>query len=124
MKNINELNQTFNKKYSKQAKFLRMLLMDFYRPVIKKRKNKGLNQDRILYVMLILFFTSVSMQYSGYENYHIPFLSGWVFVLFTLIYLRFFPLTWSEMLWYERDAIRGLYNIPADWEPSDDLGEK
>ena len=124
MKNIDELNQTFNKKYSKRAKFLRMLIMDFYRPVIKKRKNKGLNQDRILYVMLILFFTSVSMQYSGYENYHVPFLSGWVFVLLSLVYLKFNPLTWSEMMDYEQDAIRGLYNIPIDWSPTDDLGEK
>ena len=124
MKNIDELNQTFNKKYSKRAKFWRMLIMDFYRPVIKRRINKGLNQDRILYVMLILFFTSVSMQYSGHENYHIPFISGWFFVLFTLMYLKFFPLTWSEMLWYEKDAIRGLYNIPVNWSPTDDLGEK
>lgn len=49
----------------------------------------------------------------------IPFVGAWIFILVSLYYFRFFPLTWTEMTDLEKDVYRQLHLLPSDWTPND-----
>jgi hypothetical protein len=105
------------KPYGKKAMKIRRRLFNFYRPISHDRSESIFNQHLMFYIMFSLFILSGIFLGLELSYYPIPFLSGWVFVLLTAIYFRFFPQTWAEMYDYEKAAFRKIYKKRKNWRP-------
>lgn len=74
--------------------------------------------DPMAYIMIILFLiTAIPYIINGNILWTIPFIFGCVFLVFNMIYFRFYPLSWAEMTDEEKVVYRKLWQYPMDWEP-------
>lgn len=105
------------KPYSKWAMKIRRVIINLYRPILHDRSNSIFNQDLMAYIMFSLFIWSGVLVGIDSENYMYPFLSGWIVIPISWIYLRFFPQTWAEMYDYEKAAFRELHKKRKNWRP-------
>ena len=113
------LEEILLKPYSKWAMKIRRVIINLYRPVLHDRSNSIFNQHLLAYLMFGLFGCSGILLALGFDQpeFGYPFLSGWVLVFITQIYLRFFPQTWAEMYDYEKAAFRQLHILRKNWSP-------
>ncbi len=100
------------KQYSKNYSSFRRKWANLYRPMKK---------PKFLQPAVIIMFTLFLLTFIGFllnSPYHpIPFISGFFFVLISIYYFKFFPLTWDEMYDYEKEYYRNIWNKPKDWNP-------
>ena len=113
------LEETLLKPYGKWAMKIRRVIINLYRPVLHDRSKSIFNQHLLFYFMFTLFGCSGILLAIGVDQpeFGYPFLSGWVLVFITQIYLRFFPQTWAEMYDYEKDSFRELHRLRKNWRP-------
>jgi hypothetical protein len=67
--------------------------------------------------MVGLFSLSAIMFSLGIEFEYLPFMIGFISNVLFMVYLRFQPLTWSEMYDYEKVYFREIFFLSRDWEP-------
>lgn len=104
--------EDLTKKYSKNYSSFRRKWADLYRPM---KINKFL-QPAVIIMILLFILTTVGFMLNN--PYHpIPFISGIFFVIISIYYFRFFPLTWDEMYEYEKEYYKELHRLPKDWNP-------
>lgn len=94
------------KKYSKKSQKIRRFVANLFR-----NSKKTLYVDPFAYIMVFLFIITVLLDVA------IPFLSGGAFFLITIIYFKFFPLSWEEMEDYEKIEYRKINKLPETWNP-------
>ena len=100
------------KKYSKNYSSFRRRWANLYRPM---KKPKFL-QPAVIIMFSLFLLTTIGFVLN--IPYHpIPFIGGILFVLISIYYFMFFPLTWDEMYDYEKDYYRTIWNKPKDWNP-------
>ena len=109
--------KSLNKKYSNGYKKIRRVIINLYRPILHDKSSSKLNQHPIAYIMFITFIWSAILVHQDSPNYWIPFLSGWVIIPITWIYLKLFPQTWDEMYEYEKVAFRQIWRLSKKWKP-------
>lgn len=109
--------KNLKKIYPKWYKKIRRLIINLYRPILHDKSESKLNQSCITYIMFSLFIWSAILVYQDSPNYWIPFLSGWVVIPITWIYLSLFPQTWDEMYEYEKVAFRQIWRLSENWKP-------
>ena len=110
--------QSITKTYSPIAKKIRRKIVDLYRPIDVYSGNLFLHKiDIMAYIMVGLFSLSAIMFSLGIEFEYLPFMIGFVSNVLFMVYLRFQPLTWSEMYDYEKVYFREIFFLSRDWEP-------
>ena len=110
--------EQLNKEYSPIAKKIRRKIVDLYRPINVDSKNLFLSKiDIMAYIMVGLFSASAILFSIGYSFDYLPFFIGFLSNVLFMVYLRFQPLTWSEMYDYEKVYFREIFFLPKDWEP-------
>jgi hypothetical protein len=110
--------QSITKTYSPIAKKIRRKIVDLYRPIDVYSENLFLRKiDIMAYIMVGLFSLSAIMFSLGIEFEYLPFMIGFISNVLFMVYLRFQPLTWSEMYDYEKVYFREIFFLSRDWEP-------
>ena len=96
-----------------------------YSPEMIKFRRKWVNLFRekstpiqpIVIINFLSFLLSMLIFFTYSEKLAIiPFGLSMIFLVISLIYFRFFPLTWSEMNELEKEKFRGFYKLPNDWK--------
>jgi len=110
--------QSITKTYSPISKKIRRKIVDLYRPIDIYSENLFLRRvDIMAYIMFGLFSISAILFSLGIEFEYLPFMFGFVSNVIFMLYLYFFPLTWSEMYDYEKTYYREIFFLPKDWKP-------
>ena len=105
------------KEYPNWYKKIRRIIVNLYRPILHDKSKSIWNQHPMAYLMFSLFIFSFILLIFDVENHWIPFISGWVVIPITWIYLKSFPQTWNEMYEYEKVAFRQIWKLPKKWNP-------
>ena len=103
--------------YSPLYTKIRRTFTNLFRPVKVGSKNPLNRIHPISYIMLVLFSATAVLLVNEFEYYWIPFVSGFIFTVISMIYSNFFPLSWEEMYEYEKEAYRLMNKLPRDWNP-------
>lgn len=104
--------EKLKKSYSPKAKKFRRSWVNLFRSYSKKNK---LQPSAV--IVFISFAITTVLVLLGFDKYaFLPFLSGWLFILVSIIYFRFYPLSWEEMNDEEKEAYRYINQLPSDWE--------
>jgi hypothetical protein len=110
--------KTIEKVYPKWYKKIRRLIINLYRPILHDKSKSLCNQPWIAYIMFSLSIWTLILVLQNSEIYWIPFMSGWIIIPITWIYLKLFPQTWDEMYLYEKISFRHINKLPPNWAPS------
>ena len=104
--------EKLKKSYSPKMKKFRRSWVNLFRSYSKKNK---LQPSAV--IVFISFIITVALTVLGFTKYaFLPFLLGFLFVLVSIVYFRFYPLSWEEMSDEEKGAYRHFYQLPSDWE--------
>ena len=104
-----------NKKYSPKYQKVRRVWVNLFRPIRYGSRNPIYAFHPITYIMLATFAITAIMTVKLIPFAWIPFVSAFTFTAISLIYFRFFPLSWEEMSDYEKEAYRFINQLPSDW---------
>ena len=106
-----------NKEYPNWYKKIRRMIVNLYRPILHGKTDSKWNQHLMFYIMMVLFLTSLVLLVCDVKYHYLPFLSGWLVIPITWIYLKIFPQTWSEMYEYEKMIFKQIWKLPTNWTP-------
>lgn len=112
-----ETKEKLKKVYPDGYKKIRRWIVNLYRPILHDKSTSIFNQHIITYIMFISFAISGVLLYMDNEYYAYPFGICWLIIPLSWIYLKFFPQTWDEMYSYEKEAFRGIWRLPENWNP-------
>jgi len=104
--------EKIKKSYSPKAKKFRRSWVNLFRSYSKKNK---LQPSAV--IVFTSFAITVALTLLDFSEYaFLPFLSGCLFILASIAYFHFSPLTWEEMNDEEKEAYRFFNKLPSDWE--------
>ena len=104
--------EKLKKSYSPKMKKFRRSWVNLFRSYSKKNK---LQPSAV--IAFITFAITVALTLLGFSKYaFLPFLLGCLFILVSIVYFHFSPLSWEEMNDEEKGAYRHFNQLPSDWE--------
>jgi hypothetical protein len=104
--------EKLKKSYSPKLKKFRRSWVNLFRSYSEKNK---LQPSAV--IVFVSFAITAALALLGFNKYaFLPFLLGCFFMLVSIVYFRFYPLSWEEMNDEEKEAYRYLNQLPSDWE--------